>query len=241
VFEADTVFAKGNIVTGSLGIGASFAIFLVSCASNLPTTARESVWGEATVVTDMTIGVELGSEEYMLGRVDAVAVANDGRIYIGEAQAFSRADGGRGLIRVFNADGTHLYNLGRVGEGPGEYIEAEPHVLPDGRPIVWDSGRRRVSVFSMDGIYEYGFSADTGWRPIIIDKEGSFYMIKSKTVQEDAPPELVLLKYSVEGKLLDTIPVPNPHYPAKPGIYDFMLGLEGGLSPCNSPLKLART
>lgn len=205
---------------------ALLAIPLVGCFSNPSSTPPQSLWGETTVVTEVSIGMETGPEEYMLGRVETVAVAHDGTIYVGEAQPFSRADGGESQVRVFDAEGTHLYDLGRVGQGPGEYVYPEPNVLPDGRPVVWDSQLRRVSVFSNRGDFQHGFSADTGRNPLRIDEEGNLYLERTR-VQEDPGSGRVLLKYSSEGELLDSIPLPGDDRV----LPDFMLGLEGSIVP----------
>ena len=54
-----------------------------SPASDLPTVG---VWGEATVVEELSIGVEFGADEYMLRSVRSIAVAKDGTIYANDVQ-----------------------------------------------------------------------------------------------------------------------------------------------------------
>ena len=109
-----------------------------------PHAPSEGAWGNATVVEELSIGVEYGADEYMFGRVQSVAVAADDTIYVSEGQV--------PIVRIYEGDGTFVGNIGGRGEGPGEYVSAPGlAVLPDGRLVTRDSSR--VSVFSRDGEY----------------------------------------------------------------------------------------
>lgn len=90
-------------------------------------TLSGSVWGtEATLVPEVAIGELDGPEEYLFGSIRSIAVADDGTIYILDSQGQH--------VRVFDSLGVYVETLGRRGEGPGEFSEAEAiAVLPDGR------------------------------------------------------------------------------------------------------------
>lgn len=90
-------------------------------------TLSGSVWGtEAALVPEVTIGRLDGPEEYLFGSIRSIAVADDGAIHVLDLQAQH--------VRVFDSLGVYVETLGRRGEGPGEFSEAEAiAVLPDGR------------------------------------------------------------------------------------------------------------
>lgn len=205
-------------------------IGVAGCSSSPPEPAPATTWGEATVVEELGIGVESGAEEYMFGRIRSMAVAPDGTIYIRETQPTTRADGAEVLLRAYDADGNHLRDIGRVGQGPGEYEFPEPKVLADGRLAVWDMRARRVSLFSPEGNYQGSVAADSGYGVFRIDADDNFY-VQTQTVVETRP-QILLRKYSIEGQLLDTIPLPTPQATvADPGPTGFMLGPEGNIRP----------
>lgn len=69
----------------------------------------------STVKLLRAIGVLEGEEDYVLGRIKAVAVGDGGKIII--------LDAGVGKVRVYTSDGKHLISFGRIGRGPGEFQE----------------------------------------------------------------------------------------------------------------------
>jgi len=90
-------------------------------------TLSGSVWGaEATLVPEVAIGRMDGPEEHLFGSIRSIAVADDGTIHVLDFQGQH--------VRVFDSLGVYVETLGRRGEGPGEFSEAEAiAVLPDGR------------------------------------------------------------------------------------------------------------
>ena len=75
----------------------------------------------------MEIGLELGSFDGpgadVFGHISSVAVGLDGKIFVLDDLAQE--------IRVFDANGSHLYSFGRRGEGPGEFRYAEVVILDE--------------------------------------------------------------------------------------------------------------
>ena len=90
------------------------------------------VWGPSpTLVEEARIGPLMGQAEYAFGRVGGLAVTGDGTIWVSDVQ--------RGAVRRYTADGVYIDQIGRKGEGPGEFVApANLRVLPDASVIVWD-------------------------------------------------------------------------------------------------------
>ena len=133
-------------------------------------TESGSVWsGDATLVEELAIGVESGPEEYMFGEIASV-FADDSSIYVVDEQAPA--------VRVYDLKGRYLRDLGRAGEGPGEY--RRPWLVarrPDGRVLVADRGTRRILVYRVDGVstdevYPMGSGVAFGSWPLHVDDHG---------------------------------------------------------------------
>jgi len=103
-----------------------------------------SVWGgTALLVEELSIGVASGADEYMFGSIDAI-YADDERIYVADSQV--------PMVRVYDHDGAFITNIGRRGEGPGEYSYPGPiTAAADGRVFVLDARHARVNVYAPDG------------------------------------------------------------------------------------------
>ena len=116
----------------------------VTTEGNVTTVVNESgsVWGgTATLVEEMSIGVEAGDEPYMFGRVGAVA-ATDDRIYVLDEQV--------PVVRVYDKEGAYLFDIGRGGQGPGEF-ERPDFMALDGLGNAYVHGQGEIEVFSADG------------------------------------------------------------------------------------------
>lgn len=103
-----------------------------------------SKWGgPARLVEELSIGVETGAPEYMLGSIGGMWIDDD-EIYLIDSQV--------PIVRVYDGAGRHLRDIGAEGQGPGEY-ERPGDVLvgPDGRVYVSDGGGDRINVYSADG------------------------------------------------------------------------------------------
>ena len=112
-------------------------------------TLSGSVWGEErTLVEEMSIGALEGPEEYLLGRIAAIAVDRAGHVYLLDQQGAA--------LRVYDPDGTFVRAIGREGQGPGELSRpgAGLQILSDGKVAVRDPGNGRIQFFSADGTPE---------------------------------------------------------------------------------------
>lgn len=103
-----------------------------------------SVWGgTARLVEDLSIGVEVGDEPYLFGRVGGVA-AHEDLIYVLDTQIPA--------VRVYDGEGAYVRDVGREGQGPGEY--ERPRFLDvdeAGNVYVYSSSTPEIEVFDSTG------------------------------------------------------------------------------------------
>jgi len=104
------------------------------------------VWGgNATLVEELSIGVESGDEAYLFGRLAGVGMTQ-GRIFALDAQLRT--------IRSYDASGNHIRDCGGPGPGPGELASAfyfELGTSENGRVFAHDGNE--IEVFSADCEY----------------------------------------------------------------------------------------
>lgn len=93
-------------------------------------------------VEEIRIG-SLDDPEEGFSRIGALAVADDGTLYVLESQARE--------VRVFGPDGRRLATRGRSGQGPGEFTRPAAIGLIGDTLWVRDAGNGRISWFDPDG------------------------------------------------------------------------------------------
>ena len=174
-------------------------------------TLSGSVWGaEATLVPEMTIGRLDGPEEYLFGNIRSIAVAGDGAVYVLDLQAQH--------VRVFDSLGVYVETLGRRGEGPGEFTEAEAiAALPDGRACGARS-RKPARHAVRPGAWRDQTSGGTPgesprFRLCTLDTHGRTHLVTGDLSRLD---ELVMevIVLGPDGTHLDTLPEPSSDYEA---------------------------
>lgn len=116
-------------------------------------TASGSVWGgEAGVHEELSIGQLEGADEYAFARISEVW-ATDDEVYV--------ADGRLPAVRVFDHQGTFLREIGRPGQGPGEFESPQGvATFPDGRVVVYDGVK--LLVYESDGTFIEQWGGDSG-------------------------------------------------------------------------------
>ncbi len=118
----------------------------ITTEGNVTTVVNESgsVWGgTARLVEEVSIGAESGPPEYLLGEIAAIHVDETG-IWVVDEQAPA--------VRLYDAGGKYLRDIGQRGEGPGEYTRPSRVATgPDGRVFVLDRGTQRINIYSKDG------------------------------------------------------------------------------------------
>jgi hypothetical protein len=173
-------------------------------------TLSGSVWqGTARLVEEAVIGVEEGPDEYLLGKVEALTVGND-RIYL--------IDRVGPIIRAYDLEGNHLADIGRAGQGPGEYVR--PRALAvhpvDGRLVVRDGRGHRINIYSPQGDYltrwPYVTSVSYGYQIRFTD---AGILLTPGILNPFDPIEewrQALLGFGPEGATGDTIAIPSFSY-----------------------------
>lgn len=171
-------------------------------------TLSGSVWGAAaSLVPEVTIGELDGPEEYLFGEIGAIAVNNDGTVYVLDRQAQH--------VRVYDARGVYLATLGRRGQGPGEFSRAEAiALLPDGRLVVRDPDNQRVAVFGPGAgeMDEWSYAASTyTLSPLYTDVRGRTFLLAGDLARVR---ELVMqiIVVGPDGTPLDTLAQPSADY-----------------------------
>jgi len=171
----------------------------ITTEGNVTTVINESgsVWGgAATLVDDLSIGVEQGDDAYMFGSVSDVWATAD-RIYVVDARVPA--------VRVFDHQGEHLMDIGRSGEGPGEFqLPNAVAVTPDGRVLVRE-GRpgSRTNVYTLDGEPLDTWHGDpmfgSGLDPTLT-YEGEFYtQVRARVTDDPGDRTLGMARIGPEG------------------------------------------
>lgn len=134
-------------------------------------TVSGQVWeSDRRLVSEVSIGVLEGEEQYQFGRLLAIAVDGDGNMYAFDSHV--------PVLRVYGPDGTWLRDIGREGEGPGEYKQPDAGLamLRDGRVALRDPGTGRITLYTPDGEYD-GFYRIAGSfntsSPLTVDTTGA--------------------------------------------------------------------
>jgi len=200
--------ALALIAAGGTGIG---------CAPAAAPVGPAGSWGPTAIVEELAIGVDVGAPEYMFGAVRDIAVAPDGRIFA--YQLTPR------VIREYDGDGNHARDLGRQGQGPGEYQSPAIEVMPDGRLVAWDVFNNRLSFYERDGSYAHGLQIDAslgGSAALRLDTEGYVYIRDwerpDTPVTSEADIPIVLRRYTPGGELIESLPVPHPERDERQGM-----------------------
>ncbi len=134
-------------------------------------TVSGQVWeSDRRLVSELSIGVLDGDAEYQFGQVRAFAVDDGGLMYVYDAHV--------PVLRLYSRDGTWLRDIGREGEGPGEYKRPDSGlaILPDGNVAIRDPGNGRIAIYSAEGEYG-GYHRIAGSchtsRPMVADTSGA--------------------------------------------------------------------
>lgn len=126
----------------------SLVVFAAACGApgDAPTRTGGSPTDSIPLVEELRVGGLEGPEELTFGYIYALAPTPDG--------GFWAFDGQIPLLRKYDSDGDHVMDVGRGGEGPGEYRQITGmKVLDDGRLAAWDPGNMRISFFGEDGSF----------------------------------------------------------------------------------------
>ncbi|MGH7470861.1 MAG: 6-bladed beta-propeller [Longimicrobiales bacterium] len=106
------------------------------------------LWREsdvAAIARELDIGIAEGDAAYQFGQIVGLDVGSDHSIYVFDQQNLT--------VRVFDADGKFLRQMGRPGSGPGELGRGSTGLLLNAGDTVFvpDIGQQRMVRFTPDG------------------------------------------------------------------------------------------
>ncbi len=164
-------------------------------------------WGRARVEEELRIGVDEGPVEYMMGKVTDVAVGGDGSIFVAEVLP--------ALLRMYDAEGNFVRQVGATGQGPGEYGQIMGiEMLPDGRLVLWDIDNQRLNYYDAAGEFVGAVAAEAGLhasRVLNVDSHGNVLL----TAMDRGDParsstsRRVLMRISPDGQVLEMLKLPD--------------------------------
>jgi hypothetical protein len=96
-----------------------------------------------TFEEDLTIGAEVGDENYMFGSQVFLNTDDEGNFYV--------TDWDRKTVRKYDSDGKFLHSIGRPGQGPGEFQDvSEVRFDVEGNMYLHDVENQRISFLEKD-------------------------------------------------------------------------------------------
>lgn len=205
----------------------------------------DGIWRDARLVEELRIGRLDGPEEYLFGSITHMAVRDDGSIYV--------VDGQGPRLRLYSPDGRYLRDIGRTGEGPGEYRSIMGiGITPDGLLAVYDVRLRRISLFDRNGDYMRSVATQSGsWigGAFRIDTAGNFIVFTPRyATRTDAQGRTVIIEgagstrsmylvHSAAGAVVDSLAIPESTTERKPSFV--VMTNEGNLQPFVDELTFA--
>lgn len=116
-----------------------------------------------------TLGEEEGPEEGILFLPYDIRVDSQDYIYVVDAEDMN--------IKVYDQSGNWIRNVGRRGQGPGEYTRiSDFDVSQDGRIFISDIRQHRVSILRADGTFVSSFLVKRGCDRLRVDEAGRIYL-----------------------------------------------------------------
>lgn len=97
---------------------------------------------------DLRIGSLDGDGMDVFGAIGSYAASPDGSLIV--------VDGLGVRVSVFSADGGYAFDIGRRGEGPGEYTAPSRVFLGERGTYIYDRGLRRIQLYRPNGTYVTG-------------------------------------------------------------------------------------
>ena len=196
----------------NIGLMATVLIAQVGAADTLVVRTTGESWSLNPREVSR-IGSIDGPPETSFGSVSTVLGTADGTTFVADDQV--------PVVRVFSPDGEYLHDIGRKGQGPGEYEGIFGVALsPDREVVVWDYNTRRVSYFRSDGTFERSFPTELkgvsyGRGSLLVGQDGTVRLLTpadpSMYEQSSRPREAVIgwMQYRPDGSVTDSLIPPR--------------------------------
>jgi len=180
----------------------------ISTEDNITTisTLSGSVWGGvARLVEEVSIGSSEGDDAYLFGRVRSITCDGE-RIFILDAAV--------PVVRVYDLEGRHLTDIGREGDGPGEFRRPRSITInpADGTLFLRDGQNSRINIYSPQGDPLGQWRLFSGWelnRQMFFADNGILYT--PAIMEAEMPVEdwrFGMISWGPEGAGSDTLAEP---------------------------------
>lgn len=127
---------------------------------------------------DLSIGVREGDENYMFGNQIFVNTDKDGNFYI--------TDWDRRTIRKYDLQGKHLLNIGRPGQGPGEFQNIwRPEFDREGNLYVSDYVVHKIIFFDRAGLFLRQILLPVDMEHALANRRG--YFVGKRDFEKESP------------------------------------------------------
>ena len=181
-------------------------------------TLGGSVWrGEARLEETASIGIEEGDEHYLFGDVRGIA-ADSVHIFVLDWQV--------PVVRVYDQAGVFVRDIGRRGEGPGEYRDPVAIGIYEEGDCLFVRERMGglIHVFNTEGDFietrrvPIGGNYSALTKLMRISEEGDLYLFSTLFFPDPRDPDFVRSRYVMQGlrangTVSDTLNVPWYDYP----------------------------
>jgi hypothetical protein len=148
------------------------------------------------LIEDLSIGKE-NDDRYMFSGIRNIKVDGDENIYVFEPR-YKR-------VQKFDRNGQFLCQIGRQGQGPGEFTMPSSMIIDDKNGIVGVQDLRTLKIFGKDGNYlNKDVPLEIYSSQLVVDTNGNLWGVGSSSEgSEDATGNLfkVLMKYDAQGKV----------------------------------------
>jgi hypothetical protein len=146
----------------------------------------------------ITLGEEGGPEEEILFFPYDIRVGPQGNIYVFDAEDYT--------IKVYDDKSNWIRNIGRRGQGPGEYMNmTDFDISLDGRIFICDIRQRRISILNSDGTFNSSFIMKGPCNRLELDEAGQLYIpqyipFKVTGTSGSKVWEMILMRTDSKGK-----------------------------------------
>lgn len=146
----------------------------------------------------ITLGLETGQEETILFRPLDVRIDGQSYIYVLDAEDIK--------VKIYDANGNWIRNVGHRGQGPGEYMNINAFdVTKDGKIFILDLPQRRITVLTALGRFVSSFPLKGYGEPLRVDESGHVFIQQNISFRQTGNSgshvmEMILSRTNTKGK-----------------------------------------